>query len=311
MGVPLGQEVGYQVRFDRKCTEATRIVFVTDGILLRRLLNDPELAGVSAVIFDEFHERNLESDLLLALLHELSGSSRPDLRLLVMSATLDAKEFEKRMGDSCRVLHSEGRCFPVDVRYLERSPNPASSPVWTLAARSCSDLLREQDSGHILVFMPGRSEIRKTLEACRAEGLHKHAALEELHGDLSLEQQARVLRSEEKRKIIVTTNIAESSLTVDNVVAVVDSGLVRMARFDADRSMDTLHIQAISQASADQRTGRAGRTRPGACMRLWTESNHRARPISSLPEIHRCDLSVPFLHICWHTALRLGRVSLV
>lgn len=296
MGVSLGQEVGYHVRFDRKCGPKTRLQFVTDGILLRRMLNDPELEGVSAVIFDEFHERHLESDLTLSLLREQVEGNRPDLSLVVMSATLDLETLEQRLGP-CPVLNAEGRMYPVDLHYLERNLNPQKTPIWEAAAEACADCLRVQESGSILVFMPGQREIHRTIDACRRKGLNRSAELLELHGGLPLDLQAKTLREGEGRKIIISTNIAESSVTVPNVVAVVDSGLARIARFDAGRAMDTLHIQPVSQSSADQRSGRAGRTRPGMAYRLWTESAHQARPAHTLPEIHRCDLAPALLQI--------------
>jgi ATP-dependent helicase HrpB len=296
MGVSLGQEVGYHVRFDRKYGPKTRLLFVTDGILLRRMLNDPELDGVSAVIFDEVHERHLESDLTLSLLREQVKGARTDLSLVVMSATLDLETLEERLGP-CPVLNAEGRMYPVELHYLERNLNPKKTPIWEAAADACAEALREQGSGSVLVFMPGQREIHRTLEACRRKGLNQIAELLELHGGLPLDLQAKTLREGDARKVIVSTNIAESSVTVPNVSAVVDSGLVRMARFDAGRAMDTLHIQPISQSSADQRSGRAGRTRPGIAYRLWTESAHQAKPAHTPPEIHRCDLAPSLLQI--------------
>lgn len=294
-GGRVGDEVGYHVRFERKAGPGTRVLFVTDGMLLRRMLNDPDLEGVSAVLFDEFHERHLESDLALSLLRERQRKSRPDLRLLVMSATLDRQALEQSLAP-CQFVHAEGRTYPVDIRYLSRPLDPRKTPVWEAAASACADLLREQADGNILVFMPGRREIQKTVDACRVLKLNSVLQIYGLHGDLSLDEQARILQ-DTGRKLIVATNLAESSLTVDGVSGVVDSGWVRMARFDAGRKMDTLHVLPISQASADQRAGRAGRTRAGVCVRLWTEQGQQGRSPQTDPEIHRCDLAPSLLQV--------------
>lgn len=294
MGCPLGGEVGYQVRFDRKAGPSTRVLFVTDGILLRRLIHDPELKGVDAVVFDEFHERHLESDLVLSLLREQALQGRSSRRLIVMSATLDGQNLVEKL-EGARMLQAEGRRFPVEIRYLEKTLHPAKTPVWEAAALACRQAMREQADGHVLMFMPGRREIRRTLEALRSKDLHKILDLRELHGGLPLQQQAAALRHDQGRACIVATNIAESSLTVDGVTCVIDSGLERRARFDPWKRMETLLVEPVSRASADQRTGRAGRTAPGLCYRLWTESSHGLREAHTPAEIHRCDLAPAFL----------------
>ena len=288
-GGSVGGEVGYQVRLDRKVGPDTRIRYVTEGILLREWLNRPQLHHVGALIFDEFHERHLYGDLSLAHALHLQQAARPDLKILLMSATLDTEPLQAFLPDA-RLLASEGRSFPVDIHYLERDPRAANIDIWQSAA-DAANRTSSMYNGDVLIFMPGRYEIDRTLEALKRSPLGKSALCLPLHGDLPPQEQDRAVSPASQRRIIVSTNIAETSLTIDGVTVVIDSGLARVARFDPVRGVDQLNVEAISRAAADQRAGRAGRTAPGICVRLWTEAGHRSRPVRETPEIHRVDLA--------------------
>jgi len=284
---PLGSEVGYQIRFDDRTSLGTRFCFVTEGILLRWLQDDPGLSGIGVVIFDEFHERNLLSDVALALAKRLQQTRRPDLKIVVMSATLEAAPVAKYLG-GCPVLVSEGKAFPVEIRHLDL---PDERPVSEQAADAVARIVDSGDPGDILIFMPGMWEINATLAACRATRLREPLALIPLHGELPPEEQDLAFAPNRLRKVIVSTNVAETSVTIDGIVHIIDSGLARVARYDAERGIGTLLIEPISRASAAQRAGRAGRTAPGVCHRLWTESGHLNRPDRNTPEIQRGDLA--------------------
>ncbi|MCC5807914.1 MAG: ATP-dependent RNA helicase [Opitutales bacterium] len=286
----LGDAVGYHVRFDNRSGKNTRVLFVTEGLLLRRLAEDRDLNGVGALLFDEFHERHLDGDVSLALARQLQAERRPDLVLGVMSATLDVETLAERLAP-CATFHTEGRVYPVDIRYSRAVEVKAETPAWERAARAFRKLGPEVDDGHILVFMPGAYEIRRTLDALRETPESRRFALHALHGELPPDAQDAALEAPERQKVIVSTNIAETSLTIDGVRAVVDSGLARIPAFDPGRGINTLLIEKISRASADQRAGRAGRTGPGVCLRLWTEAEHAHRPAALEPEITRLDLS--------------------
>ncbi|TVR48816.1 MAG: ATP-dependent helicase HrpB [Puniceicoccaceae bacterium] len=288
---PLGETVGYQVSLDARVGPRTRIRFVTEGVLLRQLIGDPGLHGVSVVIFDEFHERHLYGDLSLGRLLQVQRDRRPDLRLIVMSATLQTDPLAALLGD-CRLLSSEGRTFPVATRYLPRNYDPEKKPVWEVAADAVEEGLRDGANGRSLVFMAGAHEIARTLEALGRRPLARDRECLPLHGELSAAEQDRAASAGgDDGRIIVATNVAETSLTIDGVGLVVDSGLARIPRFDPRRGINTLLIEKISRASAEQRAGRAGRTGPGLCFRLWTEADHRSRPEAELPEIRRLDLA--------------------
>jgi ATP-dependent helicase HrpB len=289
-GVPLGTEVGYQVRFDRKATEATRILYVTEGILLRRLLTSPNLDQVSVILFDEFHERHVYGDITLARVRMLQETTRPDLKLVVMSATLDTDLVRNYLG-GCPVIAAEGRVYPVEIAYLSRAVDPRRQPIWDTAADAFETLVRSGMDGDVLVFMPGAYEIGRTIEAIGSLTCARGWTLLPLYGELPPVEQDRAVRPTPERKVVVATNVAETSITIDGIRGVIDSGLARMARFDPHRGINTLLIEPISQASADQRAGRAGRTAPGRCMRLWTESEHRGRAPHEVPEIRRIDLA--------------------
>ncbi len=289
---PLGAEVGYQVRFEDHIGDTTRIAFVTEGILLRWLQDDPELQDIGILVFDEFHERNLLSDVALALAKRLQQKRRPDLKLVVMSATLDAEPVASYLasesGKPAPILASEGRTYPVDIQWAEYGDR---RPPSEQAADAVERLVRSGAEGDILVFMPGMGEILATLNALRASHLGAPCVLLPLHGDLSPEDQDRAFAPFQQRKIVVSTNVAETSVTIDGIRHVVDAGLARIARHDAERGIQTLAVEPISRASADQRAGRAGRTAPGTCWRLWTESAHLDRPPRNTPEIQRADLA--------------------
>lgn len=282
----LGEEIGYQVRFDNKTSARTEVVFQTYGVFAAQMLGGPRLAGVGAVLLDEFHERTLDADLALAWLRELRGQ-RPELRLAVMSATLEAAELAAYLPGAARV-DVPGRLFPVDVRH---QPGDVLDALRGLA--------REGLDGSVLVFMPGLAEIRRTQAQlgpfCRELGLSLHA----LHGSMELGEQQAVLE-EEGRKVIVATNVAETGLTVPGVTMVIDSGLHRVAAYDAARGINTLYLCRISRANAAQRAGRAGRTAPGRCVRLWSKAEEAGMAPSLAPEVSRLELS----------ALRLSAASL-
>ncbi|MEO5712639.1 MAG: ATP-dependent helicase HrpB [Luteolibacter sp.] len=283
----LGDEVGYQIRFDDHTSVGTRICFVTEGILLRWLQDDRTLANIGAVVFDEFHERNLLSDVALALVKHLQQTQRPDLAMLVMSATLDAEPVAAYL-DSCPILISEGRSYPVEVGYLSQ---PDSRSITVQAAEAVERIINDDAPGDILVFMPGRGEINGTLDALRGLKTQERVACIPLHGELEPHEQDRAFAPNALRKVIVATNVAETSITIDGIRHVVDSGVARVARYDAERGIGTLLLEPISRASADQRKGRAGRTAPGTCHRLWTVIGHKTREERNTPEIQRSDLA--------------------
>ncbi|MBI5687363.1 MAG: ATP-dependent helicase HrpB [Verrucomicrobia bacterium] len=286
-GVQLGGEVGYLIRFDDRASPETRILFMTEGVLLRRLQDEPDLGSVGAILFDEFHERNLFSDVALGLAKQLQASRRPDLLLMVMSATLDAEPIAKYLS-GCPILRSEGRSFPVEIRHLDA---PDHRPPQEVAADEVERILVSGKPGDILVFMPGVWEIQQTLNAIRSIRSREPLTLLPLYGELPPEDQDRVFQSSSHRKVIVATNVAETSVTIDGVRFVVDSGVARINRYDPALGISALRIEPISHASADQRAGRAGRTAPGECRRLWTFVNHKDRPKTNTPEIHRTDLA--------------------
>ncbi len=314
LGVRLGREVGYQIRFENVSGPETKIKFETEGVLLRQMVQDPKLDGVAALIFDEFHERHLYGDITLARALDLQEQARPDLLVLVMSATLDADLLVAYLGGTsstssptssrtirdkvelvppggCAILSSEGRTFPVEIEYAASPSYTDDRPVWEQAADAFSRYVRCGGDGDALVFMPGGFEIAQTLEAIRHTPESKGFILLPLHGELPPGDQDAAVARYGQRKVVVSTNVAETSLTIDGIRLVIDSGLARIPRHDPSRGINTLLIEKISQSSADQRAGRAGRTAPGTCMRLWSEREHDDRPAQELPEIKRLDLS--------------------
>lgn len=283
LGEPLGRTVGYQVRMERRIGPDTRIEVLTEGLLTRRLQADPELSDVGVVIFDEYHERSLQADLGLALCLDVCASLRDDLRLLVMSATLDEQKVARLIGG--QALNAEGGLHPVEIHYLQRS---AGGNTLQATARLVTKALQEQ-SGDLLVFLPGKAEmgmLAKLIDGCPAEILM-------LHGELDAVAQERALLPEpgHPRRVVLATDVAETSLTIEGIGVVVDSGLARKPRFDPGTGLSRLQTVPISQASADQRAGRAGRLGPGACYRAWTVAEHRQRDAQRSAEILQADLA--------------------
>ena len=283
----LGSTVGYQVRFDSVCGPNTSIIFQTYGVFIAQMLKDPSLPGVGAVLLDEFHERTLECDLALAWLKTLRKGARPDLRIIVMSATLEAEALSRYLPEAARV-DVPGRLFPVEIRHhpLAAREGPAEGSLAALR-----DLAREGLNGSVLIFMPGLREIRRALTVltpyCREQDLELHA----LHGGMDLAEQGRVLEESPKRRVIIATNVAETGLTIPQVTMVIDSGLHRVAAFDAARGINTLYLSRISRGNALQRSGRAGRTAPGRCVRLWSKADETGMAPSLKPEMIRLELS--------------------
>ena len=290
-GEKVGETVGYTVRFAEEASPRTRIRFVTEGILLRRLLGDPRLSGVEVVILDEFHERHLASDLALALLRRLQLSQRPDLSLVAMSATLDAHPVCEFLGD-CPLVRSEGRLFEISLEHLLQ---PDARPLADQVASAVRRLCQEGLDGDVLVFLPGAAEIRRATEKLGTLGESRDLLLLPLHGDLSPAEQRRAVEPASRRKVILSTNVAETSVTIDGVVAVIDSGLARIASHSPWSGLPVLAVSRISQASAVQRAGRAGRTRPGRVLRLYTQPDFDSRRPYDLPEIARLDLGEALL----------------
>jgi ATP-dependent helicase HrpB len=287
LGEAPGDQVGYSVRFENVTSERTRVRFVTDGILHRRLLADPTLRGVSVVVLDEFHERGLGTDAALALLRRLQRAQRPELKLCVMSATLDADPVVRYL-DDCPRLRSEGRRFEVTI---EHAGAPDERPLDLRVAAAVRRLVHAQPDGDVLVFLPGNAEIRRCEQSLAPLAATSELLVLPLHGDLPLSAQARVVAPARQRKVILSTNVAETSVTIDGVVAVVDSGLARIAGHSPWTGLPTLTLTKISQASAIQRAGRAGRTRPGIALRLFTRADFDGRRAHDVPEIGRSDLT--------------------
>ncbi|WP_192739300.1 ATP-dependent helicase HrpB [Bradyrhizobium sp. OAE829] len=288
LGERAGETVGYRVRFGSKISRATRIEVVTEGIFSRQILDDPELSGVAAVLFDEFHERSLDADLGLALARDAQTGLREDLRILVMSATLDGARVGKLLGDA-PVVASEGRAFPVETRYLGRK---ADAPLERQMADAIATALRA-DPGSVLAFLPGAAEIRRT-QNFLGERVHDASVeIVPLYGALDAAVQDRAIQPAPKgqRKVVLATSIAETSLTIEGVRIVVDSGMARVPRYEPDIGLTRLETVRASRAAVDQRRGRAGRTEPGVCYRLWDEPQTASLAAYTQPEILSADLS--------------------
>jgi ATP-dependent helicase HrpB len=297
-GSSVGGEVGYQVRFDSRVGRDTRLVVETTGIMLRRLVADVTLPGIAAVVLDEFHERTLEMDLVLGLLVRLRETVRPDLRVVVMSATLAAEPVAALLGAgegaaACPVIHAEGRVYPVETRSLRHGDR---RDLVALVGETVPLALRAT-AGHVLVFLPGVGEIRRCQEAIGPLVERQGHAVLPLYGDLPPEAQDRVIDEIGCRKVILATNVAETSVTIPGVTAVIDSGLARQARVAPATGLPRLELVPISKAAADQRAGRAGRTEPGICWRLWDEAAHQHRPAAEPPEALREDVAGPLLQL--------------
>ncbi len=292
-GVPIGGEVGWRVRFEDRTGPETRIEVLTEGLLTRRLQADPFLEGVGAVVLDEFHERSLHADLALTLLAEVRREIRPELAVVVMSATLDPGPVADFLG--CEVVRAEGRRFPVTLRYLPADERPAPARCAAALRRA----LEEHPGGHALAFLPGAGEIERTARALGGVG----AEVLPLHGGLGRAAQDRALAPSTRRKVVLATNIAETSVTLEGVEVVVDSGLVRRPRYEPALGLDRLEVVRVSAASAEQRAGRAGRTGPGLCLRLWSEHEQQRLEESAPPEIARADLASLALEVrAWGAA---------
>ncbi|MFT5527460.1 MAG: ATP-dependent helicase HrpB [Pirellulaceae bacterium] len=287
----LGKEVGYQVRFDRKVSQSTALIVATEGILLRRLATDPTIEDIGTVVLDEFHERSLDADLILGMLRRIQQLVRDDLKLIVMSATLDAVPLESFL--NAPVLKTTGLIYPVVIKY--HPPKPRQK----LTEHIAEAIIRtaETSDGDILVFLPGVGEISQTENLLKRQSALRDCTVMPLHGSLPLEQQSQVLFKGERRRIILSTNVAETSLTIEGISTVIDSGQARVLRFKPSIGLDRLQLEPISQSSATQRAGRAGRLQSGACLRLWDEKSHRSRPLHLEPEVRRVDLAAAVLQL--------------
>ncbi|MBO6754868.1 MAG: ATP-dependent helicase HrpB [Roseibium sp.] len=298
LGEAVGETVGYRVRMDTKVGRRTRIEVVTEGIFTRMIQEDPELAGIAAVLFDEFHERSLDGDLGLALALDAQSALRPDLRLIAMSATLDTASVSALLRGA-PVITCEGRSFPVVTRYLGRNPH---EPVDQAVARAISVALTAE-TGSILAFLPGQKEIRRTADRLAGQ-IPKDTSLAPLYGALDAKEQDRAIRPapDGQRKVVLASAIAQTSLTIEGVRIVVDSGFARVPRYEPRTGLTRLETVRVSRASADQRRGRAGRTEPGICYRLWDEAQTAALPAADTPEILEADLAPLVLDLAlWGT----------
>jgi ATP-dependent helicase HrpB len=298
LGEQVGERVGYAIRFERRVSGRTRIEVMTEGILTRRLQSDPFLEGVGLVIFDEFHERNLHADLALALCRDVQQGLREDLRLLVMSATLDAEPVAELLGGA-PLLTSQGRSFPVEVCYLDREPEGRIADYTAQAVRRT---LGETD-GDVLVFLPGVGEIRRCRERLEETIGGRETLIYPLYGDLPYAEQEKAIRPGDRRKVVLSTNIAETSLTIEGIKRVIDSGYMRRSRFDPASGLQHLETVRVSRANAVQRAGRSGRLGPGSCLRLWTEARHGGLLAFASPEIRSADLTPLVLELArWGVA---------
>ncbi|MGB1275319.1 MAG: helicase-related protein, partial [Nannocystaceae bacterium] len=312
LGEPVGQRCGYQVRFESKVSSRTKIRFLTEGLLIARLLDDPQLRGVTTVILDEFHERHLDTDLALMALRRLQQTTRPDLRVLIMSATMDGQHvctyFEP---DPCPRIRSLGRMYPVTLVHTATARD-RNLKLHNLVLRAFHNLVdppapEQPIAGHVLVFLPGAREIRDCAEACAGLAAHHGFEIHRLHGELPPADQDRAVEHTQTKKLILSTNVAETSITIDGVVAVIDSGLHRQASHDPWSGLPNLELRPISRASAAQRAGRAGRTQAGACIRLYSQHDHDHRPAYDRPEILRADLTAAILTLaCLDTGAAPG-----
>lgn len=297
-GHTLGEEVGFQIRFERRWGARTKILVVTEGILVQMLQADPFLEKVGVLVFDEIHERSLHTDLALAMARRVQREVRSDLKIVAMSATVDPGPISTFLG-GCPVVESAGRLFPVEVGYSGGAGGAAAGGDRPLPARVAAGVrgLLDETPGDLLVFLPGLGEIQRCAEALEPLAAQRDLDLSSLYGDLPSERQDAALRRGERRKVVLATNVAETSVTVEGVTAVLDSGLVRRLRFDPATGLDRLELGRVSRASADQRAGRAGRQAPGVCLRLWPRHEHPTLAEREEPEILRVDLCGPALQL--------------
>jgi ATP-dependent helicase HrpB len=310
-GEPVGDSVGYEVRFERAVSPRTQIRFVTEGILTARIQRDPELRGVGVVVLDEFHERSLHADLALALVTEVQGALRPDLRVVVMSATLDPEPLARFLGD-CPIFRAEGRAHPLTVGWREHGDPRAIGASAADGARQVARGMRDGvlPPGDVLVFLPGVREIEDAAASLRARPADGFGEVLPLHGRMPAEDQDRALSPGARPRIVLATNLAETSLTIPGVAAVVDTGLCRVSRHDPGLGVERLEMTRISRASAEQRAGRAGRLGPGHVLRLWPEREHAALAAFDEPEVRRADLAWFLLQLRAWGVTDLGRFSL-
>ena len=291
-GWNLGDEVGYQVRFENRCKKSTKLIVATEGILLRRMQSDPILEDVGLVILDEFHERSLQADVLLGMLRRIQTTVRDDLRVLVMSATLESDSLRSYF-DNAPVLQASGSLHPVDVSYRP----PPSPRAWVDHVVDTILRTSSQTDGDILVFLPGVGEISRVQNSLKHDRNLSMFDILPLHGSLPLEEQTRCIQTGQRRRIVLSTNVAETSLTIEGVRCVIDSGMARVLRFDPQVGLDRLEMEPICKASATQRAGRAGRVAPGTCIRLWDQASQNSKPEYLEPEIRRIDLSGAVLQL--------------
>lgn len=299
LGEKPGETVGYRVRMESKISSKTRIEVVTEGVFTRMILDDPELSGISAILFDEFHERSLDGDLGLALSLEVQSALRDDLRLVPMSATIDAAGISKLLGDA-PVIESKGRSFAVETRYLGRAPQERIEPQ---VVRAVLQALREE-TGSILVFLPGQGEIKRTADLLSGK-VPANCQIAPLYGGLDSKVQDAAIRpaADGNRKVVLSSAIAQTSLTIEGVRVVIDSGLARVPKYEPQTGLTRLETVRVSRASADQRRGRAGRTEPGVCYRLWDEAQTISLPDAETPQILEADLSGLVLDLAsWGTS---------
>ena len=280
----VGKSVGYSIRYEQKTSPNTRLEVITEGLLTRKIQQDPELKGVGLVIFDEFHERNLQADLALALCRDIQSGLRDDLRILVMSATLDSEPLT-RLLDNCPLVTASGRSYPVATHYLDKAEPMRIAEATTFGIRH----VLQQTSGDILAFLPGAGEIHRCQE--QLQDLAKQVDIRPLFGGLSFKEQEAAILPGQRRRVVLATNVAETSLTIEGIESVVDSGWERRPRYDASLGSTRLETVRISQASATQRAGRAGRLGPGQCYRLWCEGTHGALLPYAPPEVRQADLA--------------------
>lgn len=292
-GSKAGEFAGWHIRLDKNYSETTKIVFLTEGVLARMALSDPGLKGVGAIVFDEFHERNIFGDISLALALNSQKKHRPDLVLAVASASMDSGSVLGLLGDGAESLECGSRMFPVDIRYAPAPPS--AGKIWDAAALEFSRLAREGSDGNFLIFMPGAYEISKTISALKKIPAASDFDIYPLHGSIPADLQDRAVQESARRKIVVATNIAETSLTIGGVKYVIDSGLAKVSRYDPSRGVNTLLTERISLASALQRAGRAGRTSAGVAVRLWKKSDEADFKRHLTPEILRLELSQTLL----------------
>ena len=291
-GSELGSRIGYQVRFDNQVSRQTRLIVATEGVLLRRLQEDPAIEDTYAVVLDEFHERSLDGDLLLGMLRRVQQTLRDDLRIVIMSATIDTEMIRSLLGE-VPIVKVESRCFPVQNRFR---PQIGQTKLVDHVVDTILDVAPKHE-GDVLTFLPGAGEIHRVADQLSRSSIARDCNIVPLYGSMPLEEQTKAIETSEKRKIVLATNVAETSLTIEGVRVVIDSGQARVMRFASDIGLDLLSLENISQASATQRAGRAGRVAPGVCYRLWSEAADRSRSAYLEPEIRRIDLANAVLQL--------------